>query len=423
MRTPQFPNDSPSLACRTLLKTAEQFEELFALRKATDFNLEQTEETEEKADQPQQEDVENEALEQAMTLEKQCEQFRLARLAVAEMVEEALRPRSPKRTNHRSLSRGKQRLNHSPSAPSLRAKPMLPKAAFVPEERRRKVSSPRSSPSERPQGPNVRTPSSAEVRLLARIQRVDQLTPRSQDGSRSLTPRRQDFQMPSADQEQLLPQERSPRARKKQAKTMGLDEEERAKCNGSLAAQATILLQRRREVATLRRYQATRVQSLPRQRSLRQQRSSVPKESRSLEETCPARKIAHEKVALKPAENGHKLAVDDVFLGCHGPFDTGEEVCLAGDDAKEDEDTDTVPMPGFTLEVSRLPPEATDASLRKMCQCFGVKVMRVRRPNTFEAEVLLGPLAEPERSRRTRLLASFLENRAGCQVSVRKTLA
>ena len=40
---------------------------------------------------------------------------------------------------------------------------------------------------------------------------------------------------------------------------------------------------------------------------------------------------------------------------------------------ERDEDTDTVPMPGFTLHVSRLPPEATDASLRKMCQCFGVQ--------------------------------------------------
>eukprot|EP00913_Durusdinium_trenchii_P031880 g29857.t1 len=344
-----------------------------------------------------------------MTLEKQCEQFRLARLAVAEMVEEALRPRSPKRTNHRSLSRGKQRLNHSPSAPSLRAKPMLPKAAFVPEERRRKVSSPRSSPSERPDLGSVlaRSP-------CGRVDHTEASRAERENAELSRGAGSHDFQMPSADQEQLLPQERSPRARKKQAKTMGLDEEERAKCNGSLAAQATILLQRRREVATLRRYQATRVQSLPRQRSLRQQRSSVPKDMTGGDiGTCPARKIAHEKVALKPAENGHKLAVDDVFLGCHGPFDTGEEVY----DAKEDEDTDTVPMPGFTLEVSRLPPEATDASLRKMCQCFGVKVMRVRRPNTFEAEVLLGPLAEPERSRRTRLLASFLENRAGCQAN------
>lgn len=38
-------------------------------------------------------------------------------------------------------------------------------------------------------------------------------------------------------------------------------------------------------------------------------------------------------------------------------------------------------------------------------RCFylelhGCEVMRVRRPTIFDAEVLLGPLAEPERSRR-----------------------
>eukprot|EP00435_Cladocopium_sp_Y103_P069044 s1331_g32.t1 len=71
-----------------------------------------------------------------------------------------------------------------------------------------------------------------------------------------------------------------------------------------------------------------------------------------------------------------------------------------------------------TVWCKRLPSEATDASLRKMCHCFGLQVVRVRRPTSHEAEVLLGPSVEPERSRRTRLFAGFLESRAGCQVNV-----
>lgn len=249
-------------------------------------------------------------------------------------------------------------------------------------------------------------------------------------------------------------QERSKAAGKQVfLKTMGLEPEEFQRCQGSLAAQATILLQRQREarqVAQLAhlgsRREPRRVShSLPRNPSvprsaapaarqrlvaqvalgqpvhLLQEPSSQSAQSASQPEALSERYIVHEKAPANTGGSGKLMAVDDVLLGLgrrHKP-ETTEEVNLAGDDAKEkDEDTDTVPMPGFTLNISRLPSEATDASLRKMCHCFGLQVVRVRRPSCYEAEVLLGPSVEPERSRRTRLFAGFLESRAGCQVNV-----
>eukprot|EP00434_Breviolum_minutum_P008888 symbB.v1.2.007836.t1/scaffold463.1/size291460/17 len=270
------------------------------------------------------------------------------------------------------------------------------------------------------------------------MQRVDQLTPRSQEAeplSRSLTPHRsprEDLEfIPRREVKERPPaQERSKVSKQVFLKTMGLDQEEWAKCNGSLAAQATLLLQRRREARQLDCHGgAQRPNSIPPRTRARvakvvqhlKERTGKVATSETQPVEATHKQVIHEKVHPGTNSLAKGLAVDDVLLGFgrkHKP-ETTEEVCLAGDDAKEkDEDTDTVPMPGFTLHISRLPLEATDASLRKMCQCFGLQVVRVRRPSNNEAEVLLGPLAEPERSRRTRLLAGFLESRALCKVDV-----
>lgn len=469
MRTPQFPtstNHSPSIECRALLKTAEHFEELFALQNATSHETEANERIngEKGEEKPREEVLESEPPTQKAVVERQCDEFRRARLAVAHTVAQALHS-----ADRRAGYRGAGHLNQSPSVPTLRGKPMLPVAACrgrathglphgvphgtqgTPRPRSagktppRKVSSPRS-----PSHPieSSRTPSASEARLRARMQRVDQLTPRSQAEGRSLTPQRsrQDSDLSLSPREVPPVQERSKAAGKQVfLKTMGLEPEEFQRCQGSLAAQATILLQRQREarqVAQLAhlgsRREPRRVShSLPRnpsvprsaapaarQRLVAQEPSSQSSQSASqpeaLSERCE-RYIVHEKAPANTGGSGKLMAVDDVLLGLgrrHKP-ETTEEVNLAGDDAKEkDEDTDTVPMPGFTLNISRLPSEATDASLRKMCHCFGLQVVRVRRPSCYEAEVLLGPSVEPERSRRTRLFAGFLESRAGCQVNV-----
>lgn len=459
MRTPQFPtstNHSPSIECRALLKTAEHFEELFALQNATSHEMEANERINgEKGEEKPREEVIEPPTQKAV-VERQCDEFRRARLAVAQTVAQALH------SADRRGYRGAGRLNQSPSVPTLRGKPMLPVAACRGRATQgtpaatpgtqsrprsagktlRKVSSPRSPSGSHPVE-SSRTPSASEVRLRARMQRVDQLTPRSQAEGRSLTPQRsrQDSDLspsPRASREVGPPVQERSKAAGKQVflKTMGLEPEEFQRCQGSLAAQATILLQRQREarqvaqLASVGRRERQRVSSLPRTPSVPRSEGTVVRQrqaqepgsqsgSASASQEAGEQYIVHEKA---PPNNGGKvMAVDDVLLGLgrrHKP-ETTEEVNLAGDDAKEkDEDTDTVPMPGFTLNISRLPSEATDASLRKMCHCFGLQVVRVRRPSCHEAEVLLGPSVEPERSRRTRLFAGFLESRAGCEVNV-----
>lgn len=110
-----------------------------------------------------------------------------------------------------------------------------------------------------------------------------------------------------------------------------------------------------------------------------------------------------------------------------------EEVCLGGEEDHEDgfsdkadqaneledeydEGEDTVPGQGSELHISRLPPAATEDSLKRVCQAFGLQVIKVK-VSSSDAQVLLGPLAEPEGSRRTKELSLFLEGRTGCIVT------
>ncbi|CAJ1374533.1 unnamed protein product [Effrenium voratum] len=191
--------------------------------------------------------------------------------------------------------------------------------------------------------------------------------------------------------------------------------------HGSLAKQAAALLANRKQAEVAPQEKRRRSSPPVRWQGVHEKprKEAWPKAQRW---KAQAKAKVHEKARVAK-DKGPNLA-DDVLLRSES-LDMDllpcEEVCLGGDeDGKEkdrDEDTDTVPL-GFTLHVSRLPPDATESSLRKMCQYFGVQVVRVRRPSPQEAEVLLGPLSEPERTRRTHLLCCFLEERAKCQVTV-----
>ncbi|CAE7489171.1 unnamed protein product [Symbiodinium natans] len=117
-----------------------------------------------------------------------------------------------------------------------------------------------------------------------------------------------------------------------------------------------------------------------------------------------------------------KKATDPSELIVAADSSTVENISLEGeeDESKEDEgneeDFDAVPLPGMAFHVTRLPEEATASELRKMCQELELKVIRLRLSGN-SAEVLVGPLQEPERSRRMHLLSCLLES-AGCCVTV-----
>ncbi|CAE7733351.1 unnamed protein product [Symbiodinium sp. CCMP2592] len=134
------------------------------------------------------------------------------------------------------------------------------------------------------------------------------------------------------------------------------------------------------------------------------------------------------------AESQVNWAVDDVLLDLSKkdqdlselilPADTStvENISLEGeeDESKEeegnDEDFDASPFSGLAFRVTKLPEEATSSELRKMCQELELKVIRLRLSGD-SAEVLVGPLPEPERSRRMHLLSCLLES-AGCCITV-----
>lgn len=112
------------------------------------------------------------------------------------------------------------------------------------------------------------------------------------------------------------------------------------------------------------------------------------------------------------------------------PSDHVEEVCLGGDidDAspivltelddnvqEQDEEADEVTGLGFELCIKGLPPEASDESVRRICQAFGLQVKKIRIACS-DARVSLGSLPAPEGETRARELVAFLEQRAGCTI-------
>lgn len=168
-----------------------------------------------------------------------------------------------------------------------------------------------------------------------------------------------------------------------------------------------------------------------------QQRKEAPalpatEKSRRLEKALTGE--LPEPVSWAVAESQANWAVDDVLLDLSKkdqdlselilPADTStvENISLEGeeDESKEeegnDEDFDASPISGLAFRVTKLPEEATSGELRKMCQELELKVIRLRLSGD-SAEVLVGPLQEPERSRRMHLLSCLLES-AGCCITV-----
>jgi len=474
-RTPQFPG-SPSLACRTLLKEAEHLEELFLLSPAPLLGEEP----------PSPRDDTFQAWE-AHALAAQCESLKRARLAVAEVVAQALGTRPPRPQRTRSvgdLRRGgsialplaSRTERRTPRTTTPRARTPSPR----PLAQERQSPRPRCEVSPRPLTPRSSQPASpflgcvSEKRLRARMQKVDdlQLTPRS----RALAEAKDFGSLPgsaaaletraSADagaQERVFVRSRpSP-----------VVDVTKAPKTSSLAEAAAWHLTKRREVQAVRAPEAkpsrrTRLTDQPpeppRPTSRRlahaktlparprpqvsdprkprgcvaaHQRKEAPglpatEKSRRLEKALTGELPAPASWAV--AESQVNWAVDDVLLDLskkdqdlselilRADASTVENISLEGeeDESKEeegnDEDFDASPFSGLAFRVTKLPEEATSSELRKMCQELELKVIRLRLSGD-SAEVLVGPLPEPERSRRMHLLSCLLES-AGCCITV-----